>query len=752
MNQIDFEGLGKALLADALRLCTQWLPGGHLRGNEYCCSDIRGGPGDSMKVNIKTGMWRDFGTSDPGGSDLISLFAAVENLTQIEAARQLAAKIGFGPVAQASEPVFGYHSKLGKPTAMWAYHDATGATILFYTARYDTPSGKQFLPWSRDGQGKWVCKGYPVPRPLYNLPEFKAHPKRPVLIVEGEKAADAARKLCGHAYVVTTWANGAQAVKRSDWGPCYKRDILIWPDADAPGNQAALDIAKELERECVEIYIINTNGLPEGYDAADYIADHNIDYNEFLTWSRARVSLFNSVSRETVLSSTETLSTPTDTVVPSSETVVVHQDDDIPQEMRFTVHLSDDPAPSGSMAAIVARYGLTTTTTGVPIPNEDNVIRVFEADGHLRRRIWFDDFYQTIFLKTADGSRKWQDIDTYKLTILLQRQYFLSRISEATVRRCVCVIAQHDHRNEPRDWMESLSWDKTPRIRRFFVDYMGARDNNYTECVGKNFWVSLVARTYNPGCIMRTMVVLKSKQWAGKSTAFAIIGGKYYCEALESLHSNNFLQALRGKILIEFADLSGFDRSDINRIKQIISCRTDCFRAPYDREPMDHPRRCVLVGTTNEDTFLRDDTGGTRFWPIETGTILHSKLEEDRDQLFAEAIYLFKNKENWHIMPTKITEEIQEEYRQKDEWEQVINEYVQSKRVQHITISDLARDCLHIGVDKLDKSVQMRLARNLKVIGWQRKRVRSEHNLLWVWCPPDSQISQLSTAYTQEEW
>lgn len=735
-NKIDFTGLSSFLLQRIRDIVPSWLPGGKMVGHEWTCGDLRGGQGGSCKVNINTGKWGDFASNDAGG-DLISLYAAIQGIKQGEAAKQLAQEYNYQPNIQTDNnvqretnepqatkppnpcpaPRFG-HPKYGEPVKTWQYNDAAGE-LLFYIARYKTPEGKEFMPitWVPN---RWVFKAWPAPRPLYGLDRLSKDPKKPVLIVEGEKAADAAQAIAS-AYVVVTWPGGSKAVKKIDWSPIYGRSVLIWPDNDISGFDAAADIIEILKPHCQTIKTIKipTGSLPEGWDAADAV-DDKWDGKRFIEWAKplaVTVNITHNVTNNTLNVSQTTV--------------------------NFSAPEEDHAVPSESMYAVWDRLGLALSQSGYPINNEDNVARIFEGTPILGERLWFDDFYNSVFIETKNGGQELKDLDIFKLTMHLQRNYGMSRISDATVRRALLILADRVHKNEPLDWMESLKWDGKPRIEAFCVTHLGAKSTPYVLAASKNFWISMASRIYNPGCIMRTMIILKSKQWAGKSTAFAIIGGKWYAEALESIQSNNFLQSLHGKMLIEFADMSGMDRADVNRIKQVISCRMDRFRAPYDRVPNDHPRRCVLVSTTNEGNFLRDDTGGSRFWPIETGVIQHDKITADRDQLFAEAVHYFKAGAAWHIMPMEETEAIQESYRQTDEWETIIEEWLNKPGLfnNETTVARVAFDCLKIPVDKLDKSTQIRIARNLTTVGWEKHQKREGDKVVKVWRPKVNPVS-----------
>src|SRR5262249_11330228 len=132
-----------------------------------------------------------------------------------------------------------------------------------------------------------------------------------------------------------------------------------------------------------------------------------------------------------------------------------------------------------------------------------------------------------------------------------------------------------------------------------------------------NFWLSLVARAYKPGCKVDNMIVLEGGQGIGKSTALDIIGGDWYTEQHESASNPKaFAEILQGKLLVEISEMDAFNGSQINRVKQTITCQSDRYRPAYGRYAKDHLRRCIFVGTTNRDDWNKDETGARRFWPI----------------------------------------------------------------------------------------------------------------------------------------
>jgi len=163
------------------------------------------------------------------------------------------------------------HSRYGEASAFWQYRDRDGR-LLGYVARFDGPDGKQILPrtWCRlpDGSHEWHWKAFPAPRPLYGLNRLAARPDAPVLVVEGEKTADAAERIFPN-HVPVAWPGGSSAVGLADWTALSGRDVLLWPDADGPGRKAMAEVARQLRDIAGRVHQVPIPGtFPMGWDLA----------------------------------------------------------------------------------------------------------------------------------------------------------------------------------------------------------------------------------------------------------------------------------------------------------------------------------------------------------------------------------------------------------------------------------------------------------------------------------------------------
>ena len=376
--------------------------------------------------------------------------------------------------------------------------------------------------------------------------------------------------------------------------------------------------------------------------------------------------------------------------------------------------------------------GLQIGDTGSPRPNEHNAYIVISTHPELLNMAWYDEFHKKIYRIDGDEKREWADHDDVALARYVQGDVGLHSMKMTIIRSAFLEYCQSRKRNEPRAWMESLQWDGEERLPMFMSDCMGAGENEYTQAVSQNLWIAMVARIYRPGCKYDNMIVLIGAQGTFKSTALSIIGGEWFAEVCESVNNKDFFLALQGKLLIEISELDSFNRAETTRIKSVASNPRDRYRSPYERATKDHPRSCVFVGTTNEDQFLRDYTGGRRFWPVKVGHIRLDLIRENRNQYFAEAVHKFKTGVTWHNVPAIATEE-QEACRISDEWETLIARHVNGHMLDQVTITEVLFDACKIDIGRQTKSDQLRAGQILRPSGWERRQARERGVRIWTW-------------------
>lgn len=295
---LDFEGVAGAALKACPDLLWRWFPAGRIVGREFMVGNLRGDRGESLSINLDTGLWGDFAGPERGG-DLVALYAAIHGLGQGEAARALAAELsmplrpcGAGtsadvirmpsrgqdwrpllPVPDTAPPPPNRHPNWGTPAHVAEVRNSTGA-LLHLILRFEPPADrKRVVPLTYgtlDGRTDWHWKGPAAPRPLYGLDRLAAHPGRPVLVVEGEPKRDAAHRLLGARAVVVSWPNGADGVGKADWDPLRGRDVAVWPDADSMGRAAAAAVEVVLRGVGASVRVVAPpDAVPTGWDLAD---------------------------------------------------------------------------------------------------------------------------------------------------------------------------------------------------------------------------------------------------------------------------------------------------------------------------------------------------------------------------------------------------------------------------------------------------------------------------------------------------
>jgi predicted P-loop ATPase len=191
-----------------------------------------------------------------------------------------------------------------------------------------------------------------------------------------------------------------------------------------------------------------------------------------------------------------------------------------------------------------------------------------------------------------------------------------------------------------RDYLDNLTWDGEKWLDTWLTDYAGAENTPYTRAVGTLLLVAAVRRVRRPGCKFDEMPVFESPQGTNKSIGLETMAVRkdWYSDDLPlNAESRRVIEAMRGRWIVEAAELSGMRHADVEHLKAFLSRTVDRARMSYDRINTEYLRQNIVVGTTNAGTYLRDTTGNRRYWPVGITQFNLVALERDRDQLWAEA-------------------------------------------------------------------------------------------------------------------
>lgn len=674
MASIDFKALAQHLIHNAQVLLPAWLPGGKFEGAEYICAGLRGGPGNSFRYNIDKQLGNDFATGE-GVGDMINLYAKINNIKMGEAAKQLAEMEGMQdksrdvpaptpkqvkptdiiqPPEGVNPPDFN-HFKHGKPSKVYTYANTLGSPI-YYICRYETKEGKQFAPWSWSESQGWVSKGFPEPRPIYGLDHLFNNPDLRVLVVEGEKAADAARTICGKNYVVVTWPGGANAWTKADWTPIFGRKVLIWPDRDyqkvqnkrqgeqlgleigdlipyehQPGTKAAIGLAELLFKHCPEIKIINVEQEEmEGFDAADAVDKLFWTTNDFLSWAREHVKVVKDANTKPI---EPEIVEPQYEVEPWGGQHGPPDFGDLPFEDVPMPSAQDEPLTvSKSMQALLP----DRKANGKPLATIDNMREILSMNKVVARYNVIKKVEEVLIPGRKFSIDNGQNASlSHIVSMAAKLEFPLGQVAEY-----VSVIADENPYNPMATWITSKPWDGVNRLQQLYDTVKSANDP-LKEILMYRWLISAVAAVFEPdGVVARGVLVFQAPQYLGKTMWFKSLVPAHFEAIADGMllkpDDKDSVKQIVAYWLVELGELDAtFTKSDIAQLKAFISKQRDKLRAAYARKESEYARRTVFFASVNPEGFLNDLTGNTRYWTVKCEAINH-KHEIDMQQLWAE--------------------------------------------------------------------------------------------------------------------
>lgn len=316
-----------------------------------------------------------------------------------------------------------------------------------------------------------------------------------------------------------------------------------------------------------------------------------------------------------------------------------------------------------------------------------NVASIIRNDARVSNIIWFNEFRQAVMRRApprklsnsakrekrgkhmlnlvgepwsvknhVDGDQ-WLDFHEDALREILESANTLGgygvKISDRDMRAAINIVS-NEHRFHPiRDLLNSLVWDGTPRVNTLFIDWLGAEDNPYTREAARLMLLGAIARVMRPGCKFDFVPILEGDQGLRKSTFISTLAMHWAIDfqTKDLSDPTKSIEAMQGAWVIEMGEMSHLSRSDVNDLKAFVSRQVDRARLAYARNAQDYPRQCIFVGSTNDDQYLRDSTGGRRWWPIKC--LRETKIDIDSfrlvvGQVWAEAMVLYREMAKEH--------------------------------------------------------------------------------------------------------
>lgn len=332
------------------------------------------------------------------------------------------------------------------------------------------------------------------------------------------------------------------------------------------------------------------------------------------------------------------------------------------------------------------------------------------------------------------------DDDVNRVRAWLQRDGGLSQVGATDVSVAIDTRARERPFHPIREYLRSLRWDGRKRLDGWLARYLGVAESEYASMVGAKFLISMVARVERPGCKVDHALMLIGEQGDMKSTACRVLSGDpWFSDQLPHLSGHDekrLSQHLRGKWLIEIAELSALKNAEIEDVKKFVTRQTEKYLPSYGRHEAIEDRQCVFVATTNEDMPLKDETGDRRWWPVNVGVIDVEGLRRARDQLMAEAFARYAAGEEWWFERSVEKRVVLPEQKQRfagGAWDDAVEEFLEREarpfiladpkkpdllRNHKVKITYVAMNALSLSAGALNRSVTRGVGLAMRRVGW----------------------------------
>jgi len=332
-------------------------------------------------------------------------------------------------------------------------------------------------------------------------------------------------------------------------------------------------------------------------------------------------------------------------------------------ELLMTTNKDGDTYPKSVVANVITMLRNHEDWRGVMAFNA-----MTEEIEYHRRPPWHDDDAPT-----------WED-DTWEVEPFAEEdvtrtQAWMQRFEGINPTKAACgdaavIVAKASSYHPIRDYLDGLCWDGVRRVDKWLARYCGCADNDYSRAVGRWWMISAVARAMCPGCKVDHMLVLEGPQGLQKSTLIESLchDPAWFSDTDPDIGSKDAFQSVQGIWIQELSEVDGIvARKEYTAMKAFVSKKNDRYRPPYGRVPVRVQRMIVFIGTANRDDYLRDPTGNRRYWPARCALADIEAIVRDRDQLWAEALHLYRCGEKWYPTtdPEKMMCEVEQGARQR---------------------------------------------------------------------------------------
>lgn len=369
-----------------------------------------------------------------------------------------------------------------------------------------------------------------------------------------------------------------------------------------------------------------------------------------------------------------------------------------------------------------------------------NISMILQNHDEWRGRFRFDAFQNNVIL---DDKYPLSDSMEYRVTEWFGKHYQFGGNSSSTFLKGIHAAATMSTYDPLKDYISNLpEWDGVPRLETWMIDMCGSPNNGLSKWTAYMTIMQMVARAMTPGCMARNVPVWEGEENKGKTRMIKLLGDPWSITFDMSMDSKEAHMAIQGVWVAELAELDTLRKTTETRLKSFVSQTQDTFVPKYSNNRASYPRRTVFFGTTNDEDYLTSVTGNTRWFPISTGTFNYKRLEREREQLFAEAMYTFRENPDvaWWEEPCNIQimlKAARDQRRTFNPYEESLSLWLDGNttppgnRRNQTCWKEIATEFLKLETPKewKDKLLQMQVTSALKALGWNKGR--DEYTTFW---------------------
>jgi putative DNA primase/helicase len=344
--------------------------------------------------------------------------------------------------------------------------------------------------------------------------------------------------------------------------------------------------------------------------------------------------------------------------------------------------------------------------------------------------------------------REVADHDDINIKVWLSKLWGIEA-SAQSISEIVMKIGLENSFHPVRRYLDSLKWDGKERLDSWLREYMGAiGEDAYLSAVGRKTLCGAIARVMRPGAKFDHVLILEGDQGIGKSTAVEMLASKdWFVDSLGDIESKDVVDIMRGRWIIELSELASMDKASTNHLKSFITRTFDVTRKAYGRRAQEYKRQCIFIGTTNDSEYLKDVTGGRRFWPVTVTRCDFKRLQADRDQLWAEAVVAWKLGEALFLEDDSVRAMAEEEQSDRYVVDEILTQvreavdvlYKEDGLRSYVTFEEVWGKMATslMGTKPCEYNTQRRIKTALRRMGFTRVRVREDYSRFYAWQPKD---------------